>query len=87
MSFPTDRLSGPEAGFGPPSPHIDPKARSQPRTPALTAGERCIPAHMKVTVRNRAADPEGFDRLRPCCKSTNGVPWTLQSDAGEDFRL
>ena len=37
---------------------------------------------MKVTVRSQAADPEGFGRFRPCCNSTNGVPWTLQSDAG-----
>ena len=48
----------------------------------LITGERCIPAHAKVTVRSQAADPEGFSRFRPCCNSTGGVPWTLQADAG-----
>ena len=48
----------------------------------LVAGDTCIPAHKTVTVRKPAAIPEGFGRYRPCCNSTNGVRWTLQSDAG-----
>ena len=48
----------------------------------VIAGETCIPAHKKVTVRSKAEIPEGFGQYRPCCNSTNGVRWTLQSDAG-----
>ncbi len=48
----------------------------------LVVGETCIPADETVMVRSQGADPEGFGRYRPCCESTNGIRWTLQSNAG-----
>ena len=39
-----------------------------------------------MKVRSRAEDPQGFDRLRPCCDSTAGVAWSLQSYAGALLR-
>ena len=39
-------------------------------------------ASARVTVRSQSENPHGFSRLRPCCNSTKGVPWSLHSEAG-----